>query len=370
MAAQQQQQVQTTLPTGYGYSLLDSVLHSRVVQGRVRSTATRVMYCGRLAAAAGGPAAAAGGGGRAGGGGSAAAGAQAAAAAAALSELTELHSAALRPTVSGCLFALPQSFWAVAEGPPEDVAALLAAVAEGAARAGSRVAGGVVRVVAHVEDVPEQAFQGFFFRRHSPSADALGAAALAAEMEEAHPVASAVPTFRAIVEMGHALHQKSAEGDSRALLTAVVEEQYAASLPSDERVQALTGASKVRLPAAGPRPVSPRARARARPPLPTLTPPPPIPTTRARARPCSSPSCRTGWPCTQCPMSTRPWWHFSSVCRSARLKSIYEKGGKKMKRGSLSLSAARARARPASRARCPSGARGTWQRSQARWGGG
>ena len=282
-----------TIPTGYGYSLLDSVLHSRVVNGRVRSTATRVMYVGRLAGAASGGGVGGKGSGAAASGG--ASGAVAAAQAAALSELTELHSAALRPLVSGCVFVLPQSFWAVVEGPPEDVGALLRHIAEATSRPGSRVAGGVVRVVAHVEDVPEQAFQGFFFRRHNPSADGLGAAALAAEMEEAHPVASAVPTFRAIVEMGHALHQKSAEGDSRALLTAIVEEQFSASLPSDERVQALSGASKVRAPSCRPQML----------PLPPLT----LQRTRHLAPPVpphSFPSYRTGWPCLWRPLSTPP----------------------------------------------------------------
>jgi hypothetical protein len=90
--ATQQQMVVTTIPTGYGYSLLDSVLHSRVVHGRVRSTATRVMYCGRLASGAG-----SGGGAP---GGKAAAGAQAAAQAAALGELMELNSAVLLVLVS------------------------------------------------------------------------------------------------------------------------------------------------------------------------------------------------------------------------------------------------------------------------------
>ena len=146
-----------------------------------------------------------------------------------------MHSAALSPLLSGCVFVLPQSFWALVEGPPEDVGSLLRHVLGAVSQPGSRVAGGVVRIVAHVEDVPEQAFHGFFCRRHNPSADSQGAAALAAEVEEAHPVASCVPTFRAIVEMGHALRQKSPEGDSRAVMAPVVEEQFAASLPSDER---------------------------------------------------------------------------------------------------------------------------------------
>jgi hypothetical protein len=233
----------TTLPTGYGFSLLDSVLHHRVQRGSVRATHTRVMYCGKLASAE--PVGKGVGGAKGGAGG--AASALAASQAAALQELSDLHGAALRPdTLSGCLFVLPQSFWAVVEGPPEDVGALLKHIAEVTSRPGSRVAGGVVRVVAHVEDVPEHAFEGFYFRPHNPSADTMGAAALATEMEESHPVATAVPTFRAIVEMGHALKQKSVEGDSRALLTPAAVAEFAASLPSDERIQALSGASKVR----------------------------------------------------------------------------------------------------------------------------
>jgi hypothetical protein len=52
--------------------------------------------------------------------------------------------------------------WAVVEGPPEDVAELLRHVAEGTARAGSRVAGGVVRLVAHVEAKPKIGIEHMF----------------------------------------------------------------------------------------------------------------------------------------------------------------------------------------------------------------
>jgi hypothetical protein len=241
------------VPTGYGYSLLDTVLFARSPD-----TYTRVMLVGKLsgppqtAGTQGGKAQATSGGG--GGGG--------AAQASALSDLSGVFASGMPAGVTGALFVLPLSWWAVVEGSPEEVVCLLrhlssdAAAAAAAAVAAlpgsaaplgaapSRYHAGGARVVAHVEDVPTRAFAGFHARKHSPPSDTTGLAALATECEETSPVAFATPVFHAIVEMGHALLRNSTEG-SRALLGAGIEDSFGAALPSDERVQSLAGASEV-----------------------------------------------------------------------------------------------------------------------------
>jgi hypothetical protein len=235
------------VPTGYGYSLLDTVLFARSPD-----TYTRVMLVGKLSGpppppqtvAQGGKAQASGGGGGA-------------AQASALSDLSGVFASGMPAGVTGALFVLPLSFWAVVEGTPEEVVCLLrhlssdAAAVVAAAGAGTslgapllRYHAGGARVVAHVEDVPTRAFAGFHARKHSPPPDTTGLAALATECEETSPVAFATPVFHAIVEMGHALLRNSPEG-SRALLGGGIEDSFGAALPSDERVQALAGASKV-----------------------------------------------------------------------------------------------------------------------------
>ena len=224
--------VQTT----YGYSYLDTVLHARASGNEVVSnTFSRLLYMGKLASAAGG-----GGGGKGGGG--------AAAAAASLSactaELTDLHERSLSAEVSGLLVVQPLSFWALVEGPPECMAALVRALVADSQRPGSRVQPGAVRVVANVEDVTSSAFRGFFARKYTPPPEGMGAAAVAAETEDAHPVSAAGPVYRALVDMGQAVLEAAGEGDTQQLLAAL-EEKHAAALPSDERVQALAAATKV-----------------------------------------------------------------------------------------------------------------------------
>lgn len=240
--------VQPLIPTGYGYSLLDTVLFARSPE-----TYTRVLLVGKLTGPPssgasnppqGGKSQAASGGGGGGGSGSASQ-------SSALSDLSGVFASGMPPGVTGALFVLPLSFWAVVEGSPEEVVCLLrhlsadasAAVATQGASPLRYHAGGA-RIVAHVEDVPTRAFAGFHARKLTPPPDTTGLAALATECEETNPVAFATPVFHAIVEMGHALLRNSPEG-SRALLGGI-EDTFAAALPSDERVQALAGASKVR----------------------------------------------------------------------------------------------------------------------------
>jgi hypothetical protein len=256
------------VPTAYGYSYLDSVLHARARGTEVVvNTFTRLLYMGKLASS--------GGGGPAGkGGGAAAASASLAACAA---ELTDLHVRAVSAELSGLLVVQPLSFWAMVEGPPECVAALVRALKADSQRAGSRIVPGAVRVVAHVEDVPGSAFRGFFARKFTPPPEGMGAAAVAAEVEDAHPVAAALPVYRALVNMGQAVLAAAGEGDTQPLLAAL-EEKYASALPSDERVQALAAASKVRLRhRSGPPPHTHAHHALAEPPPPpsppTLNPP-------------------------------------------------------------------------------------------------
>jgi len=242
------------VPTGYGYSLLDTVLFARSPD-----TYTRVMLVGKLSGPPPAPVAqggkAQGGGGGGGGGGSGIGGA---AQTSALSDLSGVFASGMPAGVTGALFVLPLSFWAVVEGTPEEVVCLLRHLSSDAAAAvgvvpslgapppssSLRYHAGGARVVAHVEDVPTRAFAGFHARKHSPPPDTTGLAALATECEETSPVAFATPVFHAIVEMGHALLRNSPEG-SRALLKKGIEDSFGAALPSDERVQALAGASKV-----------------------------------------------------------------------------------------------------------------------------
>jgi len=156
--------------------------------------------------------------------------------------LAALFSGGLSKSISGGLFVNQLSFWAVVEGTPEEVVSFIHHLNANAAP-GSRITQGSFRVATHVEDVPSRAFSGFIFRKLNLPADPLGVAALASEFEDSHPCSFVNPIYHGIVEMGYALIKSSPDG-SRALL-GNIEESFGANLPSDEKVQALAGATKV-----------------------------------------------------------------------------------------------------------------------------
>ena len=221
--------------TGAGYSLLDTVLRAQQRGGVVSNSFSRVLLVGRVLVSGGG------GGGTKGG-----------ASASALEAVTFIIGsfAQARGDVAaettGLCAVQATSYWALLEGPPEDVISLVRSfVAEADIAQNARL--GQPRVIAHVEDVPSRAFGPLSVVALSLPPDALAPASLAAEFEDAHPVAITVPIYRAVLSMGSEIEDSVARGDAtRAGLLAKASEKYASVLPSDERVVALAAASKVR----------------------------------------------------------------------------------------------------------------------------
>lgn len=253
------------IPTGYGYSFLDTVLHLRSRDGVVANTVSRLFIvakvlggAGKGGAGAGGAVVGVGAGASASSPGSPALVTAAAAPAAAWSasvyadaaaELSDVHSLffernpSTAAEVTGLAVAQNGSFWTVVEGPPEAVVGLGAALQAAAERPGSRL--GHPRVAASVEDCPVRAWGPLAVRSISLAADSQAAAALAAEFEDAHPATAVVPTYRAIVDLGFDILDTVDRGEARNALLDSLASRFAASLPSDERVQALATASKV-----------------------------------------------------------------------------------------------------------------------------
>ena len=235
------------IPTGYGYSYLDSVLHLRSRDGVVANTVTRLFLIGKVV-------------GSVGGGGviknatasslSSSSSSSSASADAAAAELLDIQSRffdqnpSTAAEVTGLTVSQNGSFWTVVEGPPEAVVGLGTAIQQAADRIGSKL--GPPRVALALGDCPVRAWGPLAVRSVALAADSQAATALAAEFEDAHPATAVVPTYRAIVDLGFDILDTIDRGETRNQVLDTLASRFAASLPSDERVQALAAASKVR----------------------------------------------------------------------------------------------------------------------------
>jgi hypothetical protein len=218
--------------TGAGYSLLDSVLRAQQRGGVVSNSFSRLLLVGRVSGGSGGT--------------KGGASASALEAASGIIESFVRARGDVASETTGLCAVQATSYWALLEGPPEDVVSLMRAfVAEADAPQNARL--GAPRVIAHVEDVPTRAFGPLSVVALTLPPDALAPASLAAEFDDAHPVAITVPIYRAVLGAGSDIEDAVARGDAtRAALLGKASERYASVLPSDERVVALAAASKVR----------------------------------------------------------------------------------------------------------------------------